>query len=170
KFSARLALAIFLLVTAGVVLVGARLDWIQGFQRYRIVIELLVGIALLQRVVLRLGLHGLIKELIAGVRPHWRSRLGGILSRMLTIPLRLATVPLVTTVMGSVVTPSIAAARISMRAVTLTMLLVPTTLASAAVSASLPGLSGAMVALAGLPLFLVGLATICLQRIELTGA
>ena len=170
KFSARLALAIFLLVTVGSLLGNARLDWIQGFQRYRIVIELLIGIALLQRVVVRLGLHGLIGKLIAGVHPRWRSGAIGILSMILTIPLSLATVPLVTTVMASVVTPSIAAARISMRAVTITMLLVPTTLASAAVSASLPGLSGTMVALAGLPLFLVGFATICLQRIELSGA
>jgi hypothetical protein len=170
KFSARLALAIFFLVTVATVLGSARLDWIQGFQRYRIVIELLIGIALLQRVVLRLGLHGLIKRSIAGVHPRWRSSVVGILSMILTIPLSLATVPLVTTVMASVVTPPIAAARISMRAVTITMLLVPTTLASAAVSASLPGLSGAMVALAGLPLFLVGFATICLQRIELSGA
>ena len=170
KFSARLAVAIFLLVTVGSLLGNARLDWIQGFQRYRIVIELLIGIALLQRVVLRLGLHGLIGKLIVGVRPRWRSSAISILSMVLTIPLSLATVPLVTTVMASVVKPPIAAARISMRAVTISMLLLPTTLASAAVSASLPGLSGAMVALAGLPLFLVGLATICLQRIELSDA
>jgi hypothetical protein len=167
KFSARLALAIFLLVTVGAVLENARLDWIQGFQRYRIVVELLIGITLLQRVVSRLGLRGFIMRSIAGVHPRWRSGAVGVLSMILTFPLSLATVPLVTTVMGSVVAPSIVAARISMRAVTITMLVVPTTLASAAVSASLPGLSGAMVALAGLPLFLVGFATICLQRIEL---
>jgi len=170
KFSARLAVAIFLLVTVGTVLGNVQLDWIQGFQRYRIVIELLIGIALLQRAVSRLGLHELIRRSIAGVRPRWRSSVVGVLSILLTFPLSLATVPLVTTVMASVVTPSIAAARISMRAVTITMLLVPTTLASAAVSASLPGLSGVTVALAELPLFLVGFATICLQRIELSGA
>lgn len=64
KFSARLALAIFLFVTVGTVFGNARMDWIQGFQRYRIVVELLIGIALLQRVVLRLNLHGLIKRSI----------------------------------------------------------------------------------------------------------
>jgi len=170
KFSARLALIIFLAVIFGTFLGNDRLDWVQGFQRYRIVVELLIGIALLQRVVSRLGLHAAIKTSIAGVHPHWRSSVIGFLSMILAFPLSLATVPLVTTVMASIVTPPIAAARISMRAVTITMLLVPTTLASAAVSASLTGLSGAMVALAGAPLFLVGFATLCLQRIEISGA
>ncbi len=170
KFSTRLAAGIFLLVTVGTVFGNAHLDWMQGLQRYRIVVELLIGIALLQRVVSRLGLHGLIKRSVGSVRPCWRSGVVGILSMILTFPLSLATVPLITTVVAPVVTPPIAAARISMRAVTVTMLLVPTTLASAAVSASLPGLSGAMVALAGFPLFLAGFASICLQRIELSGA
>jgi hypothetical protein len=163
KFSARLALAIFLLVTIGSLLGRTRPDWIQGFQRYRIAIELLIGIALLQRVVLRLGLHGLVGKLIVGVPPRCCSGAIGILSVILTIPFGPATVPLVTTVMAPIVTPSIAAAQISMRAVTITMLLAPATTAAAAVSASLPGLSEATVALAGLPLFLVGFAAICLS-------
>lgn len=170
KVSARLALAIFVFVTAGVGLAGVRLDWIQGLQKYGIVIELLIGMALLQRVVARLGLHGFLKRSIAGVHPRWRSGGVGALSIILTIPLNLATIPLVTTVIGPVVTPSITSARISMRAVTLMMLLVPTTIASAAVTAALPGLSEGRVALAGLPLFLVGFATVCLQRIEVSGA
>jgi hypothetical protein len=168
KFSARLGIGLLTVTAAVGFLEGDHIGYLEGFQRYRIVIELLIGITFLQKVVSRLGLSGALKASIATVGPKLRALTICLFSMLLAFPLSLATVPLITSVISSCVKPPIAAARISMRAVSLTMLLIPTTLASAAVSASLPGLDASMVAIAGLPLFFIGTCAICFHRVEMS--
>lgn len=141
-------------------------DVANGLKRYASVIELMAGIALLQRVVARLDIQDLLFA-CARVSPRWRASVVGLASMLLVLPLSLATVALVTTVLGRVAQPRKTAALIAMRALSLSMIVLPMTVGSATVAAALPGLSTASVALAGLPVVIAGLLSLRLTRLDL---
>lgn len=167
KLSGRLALLILLSVLGFSAFAHRHLDLIAGLLRYRSVVELMFGIALLQRLVGRMGLQHWIMRYGSVLSLRWRALAFGGFAALLALPLSMATVALFSTVLSSIAKPRLAGAKISMRAVSLTMLILPTTVASAAVSASLPGLDSARVAILGAPLFLVGLLSLIRTRLQL---
>ncbi|TDR80552.1 hypothetical protein [Paludibacterium purpuratum] len=167
KLSGQLALLMLAVTLALTLGAGRHLDLAAGLMRYRTVVELMFGIAMLQRLVGRLGLQALIMRQGDRLATRWRAVSFGALASLLALPLSMATIPLFATVLGPIARPRMAAAKIPMRAVSLTMLIVPTTVASAAVSASLPGLDALKVALLGAPLFVLGLASLLTTSLTL---
>lgn len=148
-----LLLAIVLLLRQGIW--DASL-WSEGLTRYRSVIALLLGIALLQRAFRALDASELLRATLARADARWIGLILIALAALLALPLSLATVSIMTTLLAGVVTPPRDVARLSMRMVGLSMYLLPTTVASAAVHASIPGLHGADILALGIPLFLLG--------------
>lgn len=130
--------------------------WSEGLTRYRSVIALLFGIALLQRAFRSLDASDLLRVALGRADARWIGPLLIALAALLALPLSLATVSIMTTLLAGVVTQPRDVARLSMRMVGLTMYILPTTVASAAVHASIPGLRAVDILALGLPLFLLG--------------
>jgi len=154
RIAGLLMLAIVLLLLSGG-LWNASL-WSDGLTRYRSVVALLFGIALLQRAFRSLDASDLLRAALARAGARWIGLLLTALAALLALPLSLATVSIMTTLLAGVVTQPRDVARLSMRMVGLTMYILPTTVASAAVHASIPGLRAVDILALGLPLFLLG--------------
>lgn len=148
-----LAMALLLLLRGG--LWDASL-WRDGLTRYRSVVVLLFGIALLQRAFRSLDAGGLLRAALSRTDARWIGLLLTALAALLALPLSLATVSIMTTLAAGVVTRPRDVARLSMRMVGLTMYILPTTVASAVVHASIPGLRTGDILALGMPLFLLG--------------
>ena len=153
RIASVLLLAIVLLLRQGVW--DASL-WSDGLTRYRSVVALLLGIALLQRAFRNLEASDLLRAALARADARWIGLILIALAALLALPLSLATVSIMTTLLAGVVTQPRDVARLSMRMVGLTMYILPTTVASAAVYASIPGLHAADILALGVPLFLLG--------------
>lgn len=153
RIAGLLMLAIVLLLRGG--LWDASL-WSEGLTRYRSVVALLFGIALLQRAFRSLDASDLLRAALGRADARWLGFLLIALAALLALPLSLATVSIMTTLLAGVVTPPRDVARLSMRMVGLTMYILPTTVASAAVHASIPGLHAVDILALGMPLFLLG--------------
>jgi hypothetical protein len=140
--------------------------WRSGLLQYRSVVVLLLGIALLQRVIRNSGLEEPIRALLLHTKS---SRTGWVvmaLAILMALPLSLATVAILSSILARILREPRDGARLSMRVVSLTMFLVPTTVASAAVNASIPGLHLPQVLLLGLPVFAFGLLATSLSRLQ----
>lgn len=153
RIAGLLLLAIVLLLRQGVW--DASL-WSDGLTRYRSVVALLLGIALLQRVFRALDASEWLRAVLGRADARWIGVVLIALAALLALPLSLATVSIMTTLLAGVVTQPRDVARLSMRMVGLTMYILPTTVASAAVHASIPGLRAADILALGVPLFLIG--------------
>ncbi len=130
--------------------------WSEGLTRYRSVIALLFGIAMLQRAFKSLDVSPLLRAALSRADARWIGPLLMGLAALLALPLSLATVSILTTLLAGVVTQPRDVARLSMRMVGLTMYILPTTVASAAVHSSIPDLRAVDILALGVPLFLLG--------------
>lgn len=158
KASARMA---GLLLLAALLLLMRSGDWLiafgpAGLGRYRSVMLLLFGMALLQRVFKRLDLAAPLLRALRASGPAAGLAVLMATAALLALPLSLATVALMTGLLAGVLNPPLTGASVSMRMVALTMVLLPTTVASASVSASVPGLQTMPVLQLGGPVFLAG--------------
>ncbi|MEJ6486698.1 hypothetical protein N0Y54_36480 [Nostoc punctiforme UO1] len=166
KTSATLALVIFCIVLVAAVTLHIHLNFYDGMTRYRSVIELLIGIALIRIVFMRAVLERPLRSLLSSVKPSWRSLVLTTIVCLLALPLSLATIAIVTSLLKDIIRPRHATSVVTMRAVCATMFLIPTTVGSAAVSVSLPSLDTVDLMFKGIPLFAIAFVGCCFQKME----
>lgn len=142
--------------------------WSEGLTRYRSVIALLFGMALLQRAFKSLDVSELLHAALSRASARWIGLIIMGLAGLLALPLSLATVFIMTTLLAGVLTQPRDVARLSMRMVGLTMYILPTTVASAAVHSSIPDLRAIDILTLGMPLFLLGVLLNVQVRPQLT--